>query len=99
MNSEHIKLKCTNVNEEGKGIVKVEKNKFYIPYLIDGEVGNIDVFHTKTGMSAKLISVVERSPYRVFPNVLTSINVVVVSCNICHMKVNVHLSKTLQTNY
>jgi 23S rRNA (uracil1939-C5)-methyltransferase len=67
MNSEHVKVKCTNVNEEGKGIVKVEKNKFYIPYLIDGEVGNIDVFYTKTGMSAKLMSVIERSPYRVFP--------------------------------
>jgi len=67
MNSEQIKLKCMSVNEEGKGIVKIEKNKYYIPYLIDGEVGNIDVFHTKTGMSAKLLSVIERSPYRVFP--------------------------------
>jgi len=67
MNSEQIKLKCTTVNEEGKGIVKSEKNKFYIPYLIEGEVGNIDIFYTKTGMNAKLLSVVERSKYRVFP--------------------------------
>ncbi|MDD2376015.1 MAG: 23S rRNA (uracil(1939)-C(5))-methyltransferase RlmD [Clostridia bacterium] len=67
MNGEQFKLKCININEEGKGIVKLEKNKFYIPYLIDGETANIEVFHTKKCLNAKLVSVIERSKYRVFP--------------------------------
>lgn len=67
MNGEQIKLKCIGIDEEGKGIVKLEKNKFYIPYLINDETANIEVFHTKKCLNAKLVSVIERSKYRVFP--------------------------------
>ncbi|MDF2865915.1 MAG: rlmCD [Clostridia bacterium] len=67
MNGEQLKLKCSEINEDGKGIVKVNNNKFYIPYLIDGEIANIDVFHTKKSLNARLIKVEEKSKYRVFP--------------------------------
>lgn len=67
MNGEQIKLKCININEEGKGVVKVNNNKFYIPYLIEDEVANIEIFHTKKALNARLIKVEERSKYRVFP--------------------------------
>lgn len=67
MNGEQFKLKCVDINEDGKGIVKVNNNKFEIPYLIDGEVGNVEVFYTKKGLNAKLLKVEEKSRYRVFP--------------------------------
>lgn len=67
MNGQQLKLKCININEEGKGIVKANNNKFYIPYLIEDEVANIEIFHTKKAMNARLIKVEEKSKYRVFP--------------------------------
>ncbi len=67
MNSEKIKLKCIDVNEEGKGIVKLNKSKFYIPYLIKDEVANIELYHTKKSLNAKLINIEQSSKYRVVP--------------------------------
>jgi 23S rRNA (uracil1939-C5)-methyltransferase len=67
MNGEQVKLKCIGINEDGKGIVKANNTKFYIPYLINDEIANIEIFHTKKALNARLIKVEERSKYRVFP--------------------------------
>ncbi len=67
MNGEQIKLKCIDVDEDGKGIVKANNIKFHIPYLIKDEVANIEIFHTKKALNARLVKVEERSKYRVFP--------------------------------
>lgn len=67
MNSEKIKLKCIDISEDGKGIVKLNNTKFYIPHLIKDELANLDFFHTKKSLNAKLLSVENPSKYRVNP--------------------------------
>lgn len=67
MKNETTKLKCIGVNDEGKGIIKLGKEKLYIPYLLEDETGDIEVFHTKKGTNAKLLNVQSPSKYRVTP--------------------------------
>lgn len=67
MNSRKFKLKCIDTSDDGKGIVKLDKSKFYIPYLIKDEVANIEFYHTRKALNAKLLNVEQPSKYRETP--------------------------------
>lgn len=59
MDSELITVKCIGMDEEGRGIVKVNGKEVHVPYLIEGETAII-----KNG---KLVRIKEKSPHRVTP--------------------------------
>lgn len=67
MNAEMVKVKCLSMDEEGKGIVKVDGREAHIPNLIPGETAVVEVAHRKSSMDVKLVEIEERSEYRVSP--------------------------------
>lgn len=67
MNSEQIRVKCTGMDEEGKGIVKVKGKEIHVSYLIEGETAVIEVSYNRNFTSAKVIKLEEKSKHRIAP--------------------------------
>ncbi len=67
MNKEKVKLKCTRMDEEGKGVVKIKGQEIHIPYLIQGETAVVEVFQNKKGIQAKVLDIEEKSEHRTHP--------------------------------
>lgn len=65
MSVEQIKVKCIGMDEEGKGIVKINGNDVHIPYLIEGETAAVEVSQRKNYIDAKIIEIENESKYRV----------------------------------
>ncbi|WP_242866744.1 23S rRNA (uracil(1939)-C(5))-methyltransferase RlmD [Abyssisolibacter fermentans] len=67
MKNERIKVKCVGMDEEGKGIVKINGREIHVPYLIEGETAIVEVFKKRKFTNAKVIRIVEKSKKRVMP--------------------------------
>lgn len=67
MSKEQVKVKCIGMDEEGKGIVKINGKEVHIPNLIDGETAVIEVFRQRNFINAKVIRIEEKSKYRIEP--------------------------------
>lgn len=67
MNSEQVKLRCTGMDEEGKGIVTIKGKEFHVPNLIEGETAVGEVVHKRNFTSAKVVRIEESSKERVTP--------------------------------
>lgn len=67
MNKEQVKVKCTGMDEEGKGIVKIKGQEIHVPYLIEGEAAVVEVAYTKNFANAKVVRIEEKSKDRVVP--------------------------------
>jgi 23S rRNA (uracil1939-C5)-methyltransferase len=67
MKNEQIKVKCIDLDEEGKGIIEVRGKKISVPNLMFGETVIVEIFQRKGETSAKIIQIVEGSKSRVSP--------------------------------
>lgn len=67
MKNERVKVKCVGMDEEGKGIVKINGREIHVPYLIEGETAIIEVVKKRKFTNAKVIRIVEKSKKRVIP--------------------------------
>ena len=65
MNSEQMKVKCIGMDEDGKGIVKINDYNIHVPYLIEGETATIEVSQKRNYIDAKVIEIEEKSENRV----------------------------------
>jgi 23S rRNA (uracil1939-C5)-methyltransferase len=67
MNSEQVKVRCTGMDETGKGIVKIKGEEIHVPNLIEGETAIVEIVHMRNFMKAKVIRIEEASKERVTP--------------------------------
>ena len=67
MGNAQTKVKCTGMDEEGKGIVRIKGREVSIPNIIDGETAVVEVSQRRNFTSAKVIRIEEKSKYRVWP--------------------------------
>lgn len=67
MNNEQIKVKCTGMDEGGKGIVIIKGKEVHVPYLIEGETAIVEVVNKRNFINANVIRIEEKSKYRVVP--------------------------------
>lgn len=67
MNSEQVKVKCIEIDEEGKGIVKIKGKEIHVPNLIEGETAVVEVLFMKNYIKAKVVRIEEKSKDRVTP--------------------------------
>lgn len=67
MKNEQVKVKCIDMDEEGKGIVKAKGQELHVPFLIEGETALIELFRNKGGMKGNVIEIEEKSAHRQVP--------------------------------
>lgn len=67
MNGEMAKVKCIGMDEEGKGIVKVNGRDIHLPNLITGETAIVEVTPKRNYTDVKVVRIEEESKYRVVP--------------------------------
>ncbi|HWR61918.1 MAG TPA: 23S rRNA (uracil(1939)-C(5))-methyltransferase RlmD [Clostridia bacterium] len=67
MNSEILKVKCTGMDEEGKGIAKIHGQELHIAGLLEGETALVEVSRKRNLINAGLVRIEERAECRVKP--------------------------------
>jgi 23S rRNA (uracil1939-C5)-methyltransferase len=67
MSNEQIKVNCTSMDEDGKGIIRIKGQEVHVPNLIPGETAMVEVLRKRTFITAKVLRIVERSKDRVVP--------------------------------
>lgn len=67
MKNEAIKVKCTGLDEDGKGIVKIQGRDVRVAGLLPGETATVEIFRNRSSINARVIRVEERSKDRVNP--------------------------------
>jgi 23S rRNA (uracil1939-C5)-methyltransferase len=67
MNNEQIKVKCYGMDEEGKGIIKIDGQEIHVPNLIQGETARVEIMKKRNFITAKVIRIEEKSENRVTP--------------------------------
>lgn len=67
MNKELIKVTCTELNDEAKGLITVKGEQLALNNLLKGEKAVVDYFHRKLSNDAKVVKIEEKSPSRVTP--------------------------------
>jgi 23S rRNA (uracil1939-C5)-methyltransferase len=67
MSKEQVKVKCIGMDEEGKGIVKINGREVHVPNLIDGGTAVVEVLQQRNFINAKVIRIEEKSKYRIEP--------------------------------
>lgn len=55
------------LDEEGKGIVKINEKEVHVPNLITGEIATVEVVRKGNYVTAKVINIKEKSKHRVVP--------------------------------
>lgn len=64
---EKVKVKCIDLTEDGKGIVKLRGKEVQVPYLIEGETATIELIQKRNFIDAKVVNLHEKSINRVKP--------------------------------
>ncbi len=67
MNKEKIKVKCTGIDENGKGIVNIKGRDYFVSNLLEGETAIVEVIQNKDITSVNVIKIEEESKDRVKP--------------------------------
>lgn len=67
MNKEQAKVKCVEMDAEGRGIVKIRGKEVHLSNLIEGETAVIEVFQKGNFTNGKVIRIEEKSKDRVIP--------------------------------
>lgn len=67
MSKEQIKVKCTGMDEEGKGLVKIKGQDIHVSNLIENEIATVEVIQEKKNMCVKVLRIEEKSKDRVTP--------------------------------
>lgn len=67
MNTEKIRVKCTGIDDEGKGIISIKGQEIHVADLLDGEKALIDVQRNRNYISARVAEIEEKSKDRVKP--------------------------------
>lgn len=65
--NEKVKVSCISIDEEGKGIVKINNKNISVPYLIEGEKAFVEIVKRRNFTTAKVNSIQYRSKDRVEP--------------------------------
>ena len=61
------RVKCTHLDENGRGVVKFNGSEFSVAGVLPGEKVFIELVYTKGGTFAKLVKIDEPSPLRIEP--------------------------------
>lgn len=64
---ESLEVKCISMNEEGKGIVNIGKEKVVVPYLLKGETAKVELSKKGRPTTGKILQIKNSSPHRVKP--------------------------------
>jgi 23S rRNA (uracil1939-C5)-methyltransferase len=64
---EQVRVKCTEMDKEGKGIIKIKGKEIHVPNLIEGETAEVEVTQKRNFTNAKVIRIEESSKNRVKP--------------------------------
>lgn len=67
MKNETIKVKCTGIDEDGKGIVKIQGRDVRVAGLLQGETATVEIFRNRSSINARVIRIEEKSGDRVNP--------------------------------
>lgn len=67
MSMEQVKVKCTEMDEEGKGIVKIKGKEIHVANLIEGETAVIELSQKGKFLNAKVVRIEIQSQNRVEP--------------------------------
>lgn len=67
MNSEQTKVKCFDMDEEGKGIIKIRGKEVHIPNLLQGETALVELSRRGSFLKGRVLRIEERSSKRVVP--------------------------------
>lgn len=67
MNNEQLKVKCYGMDEEGKGIIKIDGQEIHVPNLIQGETARVEIIKKRNYITAKVLRIEEKSENRVTP--------------------------------
>ncbi|MCT4563668.1 MAG: 23S rRNA (uracil(1939)-C(5))-methyltransferase RlmD [Maledivibacter sp.] len=65
--NQKVNVNCTAIDEEGKGIVNINGQKITIPYLIEGERAEVEIFNKRNFNTGKVNSILDKSKDRVVP--------------------------------
>ncbi|GAA0180280.1 23S rRNA (uracil(1939)-C(5))-methyltransferase RlmD [Clostridium sediminicola] len=64
---EGLEVKCISMNEEGKGIVNIGREKVVVPYLLKGETAKVELSKKGRPTTGKALHIKNASPFRVKP--------------------------------
>ena len=79
------KVTITDVAAEGKALAKVNDLVVFVPYVVPGDVVDLQVKRKKNHYAeAVAVKFHEYSPVRQYPSVSIMVYVVVVSGSVCH---------------
>ena len=81
------KITITDVAAEGKALAKVNDLVVFVPYVVPGDVVDLQVKRKKNHYAeAVAVKFHEYSPVRAVPSVSIMVYVVVVSGSVCHIQ-------------
>lgn len=67
MNNEQLKVRCYGMDEEGKGIIKIDGQEIHVPNLIQGETARVEIIKKRNFITAKVLRIEDKSENRVTP--------------------------------
>lgn len=67
MKNEQVKVKCIGIDDEGRGIAKIDGQDVYVPYLLPGETAVVEAYRKKNFIDAEIVQIKEKSSIRVQP--------------------------------